>query len=343
MKSSIKFLKVACLVAFAAFFGVWIAWGTLSTVGGTDVVSILPSTAEAFEQSDDYVGSETCMACHEDQHKEFKDTKHAKLGSLPAWKNKPEGCESCHGAGREHVEAGGDKSKIVSFANMNSKQVSETCLSCHAGKEAHNNFRRGEHWRNDVGCTDCHTAHGNVLEQYSASSATLVGDATAQNPTRATRAMLKQAEPQLCLTCHTDTKAQFTKPFHHKVLEGAMSCSDCHNAHGGFEAKQTKLAIGADAACIKCHTDKQGPFVFEHGPVKTEGCASCHTPHGSNNPKMLARSNVRQLCLECHSSVANSDPGAPQAPHNQATARYQNCTICHVKVHGSNANRTFFR
>jgi hypothetical protein len=24
-------------------------------------------------------------------------------------------------------------------------------------------------------------------------------------------------------------------PFHHKVLEGAMKCSDCHNPHGGFE------------------------------------------------------------------------------------------------------------
>jgi len=170
-----------------------------------------------------------------------------------------------------------------------------------------------------------------------------VADVNRQNPGIATKAMLKQNEPQLCMSCHTETKSQFTKPFHHKVLEGAMNCSSCHNAHGGFESKQAKLAVGADASCIKCHGDKQGPFAFEHAPLKTEGCASCHTPHGSSNPKMLNRSSVRQLCMECHSSLSSADPGAPQAPHNQTTTRYMNCTICHARIHGSNANKYFFR
>lgn len=75
--------------------------------------------------------------------------------------------------------------------------------------------------------------------------------------------LLKMSEPQLCLGCHSEVKRQFNLPFHHKVLEGAMKCSDCHDPHGGFELKQTRLATGADAACIKCHADKQGPFVFE--------------------------------------------------------------------------------
>jgi hypothetical protein len=29
-------------------------------------------------------------------------------------------------------------------------------------------------------------------------------------------------------------------------------------------------ATGADAACIKCHADKQGPSIYEHAPVKTD-------------------------------------------------------------------------
>ena len=159
--------------------------------------------------------------------------------------------------------------------------------------------------------------------------------------------MLVKNEPQLCLTCHNEMKAQFTQPFHHRVLEGAMKCSDCHNPHGGFEAKQARLNTGADAACMKCHADKQGPFVFEHAPSKVEGCAICHTPHGASNPKMLKRNNVNQLCLECHSNVALKvgeidAPGAPSF-HNQATVRYQNCTTCHSKIHGSNVNSVFFR
>jgi DmsE family decaheme c-type cytochrome len=145
------------------------------------------------------------------------------------------------------------------------------------------------------------------------------------------------------MSCHTETKSQFSKPFHHKVMEGTMKCSDCHNPHGGFEAKQAKLAVGADVSCIKCHANKLGPFVFEHAPLKTEGCAACHTPHGSSNPKMLNRNSVRQLCMECHTSLSNAEPGAPQAPHNQSTVRYQNCTVCHSQIHGSNSSNRFFR
>lgn len=342
MKASTKFLKVACLGGFAIALALWMAYGSFMTVTGTDVAT-LDSEGLPIANADDYVGSESCQVCHEDQFKSFSETKHAKLPNLPEWKSKAHGCESCHGPGKAHLEDATDKTKIISFKGKSSKEVAETCLACHSGKETHNNFRRGEHWRNDVGCTDCHTAHGSELGTDKLGSGTFVNAASTGNPPRASNAMLKASEPQLCMTCHTETKAQFTKPFHHKVLEGAMKCSDCHNAHGGFELKQTKLAVGADAACIKCHSDKQGPFVFEHGPIKTEGCSACHTPHGSNNPKMLARTQVRQLCLECHSSLPNSDSGAPQAPHNQSTTRYQNCTVCHSRIHGSNASKYYFR
>ena len=47
---------------------------------------------------------------------------------------------------------------------------------------------------------------------------------------------------------------------------------------GGFETKQTRLAVGSDTGCIKCHANKAGPFVFEHAPVKLEGCSTCHIP-----------------------------------------------------------------
>ncbi len=337
-------LKVLLLAFFSlAVFG-WVISATFSTALGVSVEgepAILATIAGG--SPDDLVGSETCAACHEAEFKQFKFSKHAKLKDAASWKEKVQGCESCHGAGKAHVEAGGDPTKIISFKGKNSKQVSESCMTCHSGAEAHNNFRRGEHWRNDVGCTDCHNAHGSPLGNAKPDSITNVGETSIQNPGVATVAMLKQSEPQLCMGCHTETKAQFSKPFRHKVLEGAMNCSSCHNAHGGFETRQTKLGVGADASCLKCHTDKQGPFVFEHAPLKTEGCAACHTPHGSSNPKMLNRSSVRQTCFECHSSITEqAAPGTPSF-HNQANIRYLNCTICHVRIHGSNANPAFFR
>jgi predicted CXXCH cytochrome family protein len=338
MTFSNKNIKLGLLAIFAFSLSIWFALGALSeqAIGA----GYIPGESPVAD--DNYVGTETCAACHESQFKAFDGTKHGKLHAISSWKGKVVGCESCHGPGKAHVESG-DPLKIISFKRLDAKATAETCLACHAGKENHNNFRRGEHWRNNVGCTECHSAHGPEPGPFRPGSSAFPGDVAHQKPGQATKAMLKSNEPQLCMSCHTETKAQFSKPFHHKVLEGTMSCSDCHNPHGGFEQKQAKLAVGGDAACVKCHSNKQGPFVFEHAPLKVEGCSACHTPHGSANPKMLKRNSVRQLCLECHSSI--TDQFAPDVPsfHNQAVVRYQNCTICHSAIHGSNTNKDFFR
>lgn len=339
--ASTKYIKLFSLAGCMLFFFIWLVSGTLSDTVGINSAQAEMSGYVPNVNPDDYVGAETCKACHEDQFKDYADTKHAKLEKLSSWKNKAVGCESCHGPGKAHVEAGGDKTKIVSFKNMTAKATSETCLTCHAGKETHNNYRRGEHWRNNVGCTDCHTAHGPKHGGFKDGSMTIAGNASTLKPAPA---MLKATEQQLCISCHSEMKSQFNKPFRHKVMEGTMKCSDCHNAHGGFETKQTKLAIGADSACLKCHTDKQGPFVFEHAPLKVEGCSSCHTPHGSANPRMLKRPQVRQLCIECHSGITEQLSDGPSGgPHGQTSLRSRNCTNCHTAIHGSNVDTYFFR
>lgn len=345
--ASTQSLKLILLGLFGVLFAVWLVSGSLASPVGLAATTLEQPQGVALSIQDDFVGSETCRACHEQQFDRVANTKHGKLGDIESWKGKVVGCESCHGPGKAHVEGNGDVSKIKTFAKLDPKAASETCLSCHAGKENHNNFRRGDHWKNNVGCTDCHSAHGTTFGPPRAGSITFVGGAAAQRPNLADRAMLKNSEPQLCMSCHTETKAQFSKPFRHKVLEGTMNCSDCHNPHGGFEGKQARLALGSDQACVRCHTQMQGPFAFEHAPLKTEGCAACHTPHGSNNPKMLKRSSVRQLCLECHTNIFTvelpDDPSIPTGPHTQTSIRTQNCTICHSQIHGSHSNKDFFR
>jgi DmsE family decaheme c-type cytochrome len=154
--------------------------------------------------------------------------------------------------------------------------------------------------------------------------------------------MLKVSEPNLCYGCHTDAKSAFAQPFHHKVPEGLMKCSDCHNPHGTFSDKQLKSSADSNAVCVKCHAETAGPFVYEHPPLKTEGCTSCHFAHGSPNPRLLTRNNVNSLCLQCHSASVNfTAPGTPSF-HNQAN-QYQACTVCHTQIHGSNASSVFFK
>src|SRR5215213_11064888 len=187
-------IKVAVLGIFTILFFIWLASGTISkAVGSSELDSLIAASATPTPKadSDAYVGAETCKACHEPQFNSVAATKHGKLENLASWKGKVTGCEACHGPGKEHVEFGGDKSKIIVFKTMNPKAVSETCLGCHAGRESHNNFRRGEHWRNNVGCTDCHTAHGSNLSHEKTNSITLVSDASRQNPRDATVVMLK--------------------------------------------------------------------------------------------------------------------------------------------------------
>jgi DmsE family decaheme c-type cytochrome len=260
-----------------------------------------------------YAGSDACKTCHEDLYnKNFETTPHFKTTLKGG-----HGCESCHGPGSEHVAGGGDVTKIVQFKNLSRQQASARCLSCHGDSHGQTHFSRSAHAGNDVGCLDCHSPHHAEEAQH----------------------LLTQSQPGLCYGCHTATKADFAKPFHHRVNEGLVQCADCHNLHGTGTLKQVRNHPTGDAVCVKCHADKQGPFVFEHLPVKTEGCSSCHTAHGATNPRLLRVSQTSLLCLQCHTTPVQG----PIGPAHNLSQKYQACTTCHSAVHGSNSSNVLFR
>lgn len=277
-----------------------------------------PPAAAPIDASQ-YVGSDTCKTCHEDIYKNFETTAHWKT-TLKQHAGEAQGCEACHGPGKAHVEGGGDKSKIFTFAGARPDQVSLRCMSCHEYGEEHANFDRSQHNVNSVSCIACHSPHHAKEAQY----------------------LLIQKQPELCYSCHTEIKQDFARPFRHRVDQGLVQCTDCHNQHGGFLTKQLRATAAQDQVCFKCHADKAGPFSFEHEPVKTEGCVACHTPHGSTNPRLLKRAQVNLLCLECH--TLTQDSGTPPIPsfHNQSQ-KYSACTLCHPTIHGSNFDRFFMK
>jgi DmsE family decaheme c-type cytochrome len=266
--------------------------------------------------SSDFVGAETCATCHEEVSKGFASNPHSKL-ALEHGKNGVT-CENCHGAGKAHVDGGGDTSKIFNPSKASAKEVDAKCLGCHQGQHA--NFERSGHGEANVSCVNCHSVHAGKDPEH----------------------LLKVAQPQLCFQCHTDIKPQFNMPFHHKVEEGLVQCTDCHDPHGTFGKKGLKSASQQDAVCIKCHTETAGPFVYEHDVVKTEGCTACHSPHGSPNPRLLNRATVNVLCLQCHSPSPNYTTGLPIGPAHNQNQQYQSCTICHTSIHGSNISPVFF-
>jgi DmsE family decaheme c-type cytochrome len=264
-----------------------------------------------------YVGAETCKTCHEEIYNSWEKTPHWKTTLNKKGGPSKQGCEGCHGPGADHVAGGGDKSKIFVFEDHSRLETSARCLTCHGESHEQSRFSQSAHASSDVGCLDCHSPHHAKESEH----------------------LLVQKQPQLCYGCHTSAKADFAKPYHHRVNEGLVQCSDCHNPHGTATIRQVRTLPSGDAVCYKCHVDKQGPFVYEHVPVKTEGCTSCHTPHGSTNSRLLNVSLVNMLCLQCH-TFPTQGPSGPV--HNQS-AKYQACTMCHTQIHGSNFSDVFFK
>ncbi|HST11737.1 MAG TPA: DmsE family decaheme c-type cytochrome [Terriglobales bacterium] len=263
--------------------------------------------------SDQYAGSDACKTCHEELlTKSFENTPHFKTTLKDG-----HGCESCHGPGAEHVAGGGDLTKIIRFKELSRQQASGRCLSCHRNTREQTHFSRSAHASNDVGCLDCHSPHH----------------------AREAERLLTRAQPELCYGCHTAAKADFAKPFHHRVDEGFVQCADCHSLHGTGTLRNVRNVASGDAICAKCHADKQGPFVFEHLPVKTEGCTSCHTAHGGTNPRLLRVSQTSLMCLQCHTLPTQS----PIGPAHNLSQKYQACTMCHTAVHGSNSSNFLFK
>jgi len=249
-----------------------------------------------------YVGSETCATCHEEAAKKFADNPHTKIAEMHG--NSGATCESCHGPGKAHVDGGGDVTKIFNPAKHTAKEVDETCLKCHAA--AHPDFDRSPHAKAGVGCTSCHSVHASKSEK-----------------------LLKASQPTLC----------FNMPFHHKVNEGLVKCNDCHDVHGTFNPSNLRSTADQSAVCTKCHTDVRGPFVYEHAPVKAEGCLACHSPHGSQNARLLNMPSINMLCNQCHSAVAAGTVHG----QGQGSSDSVPCTSCHTYIHGSNLSVAFLR
>jgi DmsE family decaheme c-type cytochrome len=274
---------------------------------------VLPGANAPGSAAAGYTGSEVCATCHTDEAKSFTTNPHAKMVYLHAANGMT--CENCHGPGQAHVDSGGDAKKIFSFKTASATEVTEKCLGCHAG--VHPNFERSPHAKAGLSCVSCHSVHDSK---------------TPEN-------LLTAAQPQLCYQCHADQRAQFNMPIHHRVNEGLVKCSDCHDVHGTFLPNNLRSTEDQNQICTKCHTDKRGPFVFEHAAVRAEGCTTCHTPHGSQNPRLLNMPSVATLCNQCHSPLSAGGVHGLDAGSTTVTP----CVTCHTMIHGSNASQAFVR
>ncbi len=290
---------VAGLVALA---------GTASAAPGRTAAVKAPSAQQA-----EYVGQETCLGCHEGK---IAPGAHARAFN-PNSPAATQGCESCHGPGKAHVDAGGDITQIKRLQQISASEASESCTTCH-DRKAHALWAGSQHDTRNVGCLSCHSVH---------SPKSAVGQLKAKN------------ESELCASCHRAVVNKQNRFNHMPVREGKMACASCHNVHGSANVKLLKAGTTVDESCTSCHQEKRGPYLWEHAPV-SDACVTCHDPHGSNNERMLVAKQPF-LCQRCH--VTSRHP--PTVYDNYLLKTNQNankiygrsCVVCHQMVHGSNS------
>ena len=217
-----------------------------------------------------FVGTKECATCHEKLVRDFRTADHAKLQAKG--KNAVDmGCESCHGPGSKHVEAGGGKGLIV-----NPKKSPETCYQCHLDKKAEFSLPYTHPVSTGkVSCSDCHNPHkGNAVK----------GGGTQLN-----------GKNETCFQCHKQQAGPFVFA-HDAVKEG---CTTCHSPHGSVNQKmlnERNLTL-----CLKCHADANTPTAATPGKLG---------PSGSHAAIGLAPNRWQQgTCWSagCHEAVHGSN------------------------------------
>jgi DmsE family decaheme c-type cytochrome len=221
--------------------------------------------------------------CHEGIGKAAVKSLHEAVDLSDKHGFKCKACESCHGPGSNHVQSL-SPADIRNPAKLSPAETDRTCLTCHRNQPTTSGRLEASHAHNAIACTSCHSIH---------SPQGLVVRKPAEINT-------------LCESCHIDVKASFAEPFKHQVPENAMTCVDSHNPHGSFKPGLMRMANANEPGCFNCHSDKRGPFTFEHAPVREEAegapalnPVSCFTVRCQDGRVMIEGSRAADFRVPC--------------------------------------------
>ncbi len=145
-----------------------------------------------------------------------------------------------------------------------------------------------------------------------------------------------------CTDCH---KSLIESKTVHAPASG--SCESCHQVnikdHTEKGAKGLNLADKVPALCFTCHdaikNTVDSSVSFHQAMNGSKSCIACHSPHSSNESKLLVKEE-KALCLSCHNKdmingkkVVNIDNVLKSSKVVHAPVD-GGCVTCH-KPHGS--------
>jgi predicted CXXCH cytochrome family protein len=139
-------------------------------------------------------------------------------------------------------------------------------------------------------------------------------------------------DANLCLSCHNEGMNVPKGGSRHAALD--MGCDTCHITHKTGEAGKREfdfhLTKDAPALCIDCHDPKDAALAKAHQnqPIDTADCLTCHNPHQSAQPKLMAKFTHAPFaggqCDTCHAPAKDGKVVLTQADAKSL------CITCHA-------------
>jgi len=254
--------------------------------------------------------SAKCLDCHDDMATSLIGSAHQMATDKTLKAAVEVGCIGCHEGWEKHIDEPSAEN-ITSLPGLSLVRQAEICSGCHADPHQSGVVATDPHYRANVACLSCHTIHNNK-----------------------NRSLVKDDGENFCATCHTTVAAEFKRRFVHPLESGNIRCTDCHKLQC---MNDPSLTVGLDWTCQNCHSEKAGPFTYEH-PVAYKhlvnggGCPECHEPHGSPNDRLLIQPG-NGLCRQCHEV-----PAGHRVQHSGLGTKLD-CVVCHSEIHGSYSNK----
>jgi predicted CXXCH cytochrome family protein len=286
-------------------------------------------------------GAGACSECHAPRGKRGK----CRGPIAGAWRlvaPEPQLCATCHA--EVNAKHGACTSCHDPHASDHPSHLARwpvvaLCSRCHdrlaGGKSVHTPVREGD-------CLGCHEPHSSTYPSLlrAANDARLcfrcheddvTGRASVHPPViegmcgechaphaAEHRGNLRSDGERACLGCHDGIAKGRNK---HPVLE-LEGCTACHDAHGS--GHRVLLLDEVNPLCQRCHPDRaDGMHVTTfvrgghrtsgvpdpHAPDRPMSCASCHSPHASDSPKLLRfGDSAMQFCDWCHGDRSGAHP-----------------------------------
>jgi predicted CXXCH cytochrome family protein len=269
--------------------------------------------AGAWKTLQDNAGKQAlCEACHTISANGNVATGSVGWSAAPDKRYHDVQCESCHGAGLQHVGAPARGQMLASALADTTKSLTNGCSECHSG--THHPFV--EEWRKSRHATS-------YTRAYNGATATAPeipnGPRLACQGCHIGQAILKNWGVNTNYTESTKGQTQAGGAF-------GVTCIVCHDPHGSANTHQLRFSITSTDPelnlCVKCHNRRGNPDFTgnrdtphaPHGPlvfgtagwwppgISFEETQSSHGP--SRNPTLCATCHVQNY------SVTNAGTGA---------------------------------